>query len=614
MGIKSSTLLLFLISICICCYCSKKESEPVVAKVGNTKITVAEFHDRYEFSPQFMQTKDKEQNKRKFLISLLGEKAFAEEAYNRNLHKTEKFLTYSKQMEKEAIVEALFDKEITSKIEVTQDELKQAYVRSKRELEIQVLNFDDEGSALKAKQLITEGKSFPDVKRMLQTQDFISVDSVLTLPLKWGEAHPGIEDAAYGLKVNEVSEPVAIQGRYFILKLINQKKEIFLTEHDFYSQVPSLKKVIRRRRSSAMFDEFMGSVMEGKKLRVSHEVFDFVAAELEKIYFPENDQTPSDKAIPSKKEDETALSSAALADHLNDTFARFDDGSTWTIGDFIKSLSVGPFPVDKKSKDGFRRSLRRVIRRMAEFESLANKGYKLGLDKTAYVKYQSQMWNDSYLAQELRKIIIDTMKVSNAEIEHYYNSNSNKYIRPEMLKLQEILVDDKNLAQKLYRQIQQGKDMAKLARQYSKRDISRAKGGIAGFFTTQIWGEIGKVAANLKKGELGGPVKTEKNQFSVFKVIDKIPYGVTPLNQVHDDVKQDVLTDKRVRELDGYLTELCENYDINIYSAVYDTIKTFDISMMVLKRHFPNRFAAPPVTPLNTSHRWQNKMDTVFPK
>jgi len=391
MRIQNSILLFFIFSMCLCYFCSKQESEPVVAKAGNTKITVAEFQDRYEFTPQLVQTKDKERNKRKFLISLLGEKVFAEEAYNRNLHKTEKFQTYSKQMEKEAIVEALFDEKITSKIEVTQDELKHAYVRSKRELEIQVLNFENEDSALKAKQLITEGKSFHDVKRMLQTHDFISVDSVLTLPLKWGDGHPDIEDAAYGLKLNEVSELVSIQGQYFILKLINQKREIFLTEHDFYQQVPSLKKTIRRRKSSAMFDEFLGSVMDGKKLRVSHEVFNFVAAELEKMYFPENDQTVSDRPMPSKKGTEAALPSGSLADHLNDTFARFDDGSTWSIGDFIKSLSVGPYPLDKKSKDGFRKSLRRTIRRLAEFESLAKKAYKLDLDKNAYVKYQSKM-------------------------------------------------------------------------------------------------------------------------------------------------------------------------------------------------------------------------------
>jgi len=75
------------------------------------------------------------------LISILGEKILAAEAYQRGWDQNEKFRTYSEQMENEAIVEALFEKEISSQIQISEDELKRAFFQSQSELDIQVLSF-----------------------------------------------------------------------------------------------------------------------------------------------------------------------------------------------------------------------------------------------------------------------------------------------------------------------------------------------------------------------------------------------------------------------------------------------------------------------------------------
>ena len=99
-----------------------------------------------------------------------------------------------------------------------------------------------------------------------------------------------------------------------------------------------------------------------------------------------------------------------------------------------------------------------------------------------------------------------------------------------------------------------------------------------------------------------------------FKLIDKKEKGVMPLDEVYGEVKKQALENKRNRELDKYLIQFSKKYSLELYPAVYDTIQTHDLSMLVVKRHYPNRLYAPPVTPLFKSFRWQNKMDKVFPK
>jgi parvulin-like peptidyl-prolyl isomerase len=615
MNEKSKPLknLLILFVFLIINSCARQEPEPIIARAGKTTIPLSEFRDRYEFTPHILLTKNKQRNKRQVLISLLGEKMLAEEAYHTNLTENEKFQTYSVQMEKEAIIEALFEKEVASNIQISDEEVKQAFMLSQSELDVQVLSFDHAEQAWEAKKQIDAGKSLHQVKREFQTDTFISADSVLTLTMKWGESHPKIEQVAFQLKPNEVSDPVEADGISFIIKLINKRANVLITEADYLREAPSIRKKIKQRKRAEMFTDFMHSLMAEKQVKVSHEIFNFVAGELEKFYPIEDTSTTSENIQRSMEFPLDSLKNENLADHLNDTFARFNDGSTWTVGDFIKKLSIGPFRLSYKSRESFRNSLRRAIRRMIEFESLAQKGREAGLQNRYYVRYQKKMWDDAYLAQQLQQAVIDTVTISNEEVKNYYNQHKNNYTGPEMVNLQEILVDDESLSHQLFQRIKNGEDIAKLAQKYNKRAISQRSNGIMGYFTTSSLGKIGETARSLKIGEIGGPVKTEKNQFSIFKILDKKEAGPLPLEEVWNSVKRDALSDKRIRAIDNFLVQLAAKYEIEINQTILDTLTTTDISMMVLKQHFPNRTAAPFVTPLQKSYQWQRLMHDVLP-
>lgn len=594
------TLVLIIIS------CTRPEPEPIVARAGKTTIPLPEFRDRYEFTPHILMTKDVQRNRKQVLISLLGEKILAEEAYHRKLTENEKFKTYSAEMEKEALVEALFEKEVASKIQISDEDVKQAFMLSQSELEVQVLSFDSMEQARKAKKQIDAGKNLHQVKREFQTDSFISADSVLTLTVKWGQSHPEIEQVAFQLQPDQVSDPVDADGISFIIKLMNKRTNVLVTEADYLREAPSIRKKIKERKRAEMFTDFMRSLMADKQVKVSHEIFNFVASELEKFYPIEDSSTTPENIQRSMELSLDSLKSESLADHLNDTFARFNDGSIWTVADFIKKLSVSPFRLSYKSRKSFRNSLSHAIRRMIEFESLARKGREAGLQRSNYVHYQKKMWDDAYLAQQLRQQISDTVTISEAEMRSFYDLHNNNYLGPEIVNLQEILVDDEALAHQIFQRMKSGEDISKLAQKYNKREISLKSNGVMGYFSTAALGKIGEAARKLKIGEMAGPVKTEKNRFSIFKILDKKEAGPLPYEQVREGVKRDALTDKRMRAIDQFLVRLADKYEIKINQAVLDTITTTEIGMMVLKQHFPNRMAAPLVVPLNQSHKWQN--------
>ncbi len=591
-------------------FCTEEPPEPIVAKAGKTTLPYSEFRYRYEMTPHILLTKNKKRNKERVLMSLLSEKILVEEALKRKMDRDEKYRTFVEQMRKEAIVEKLFDEEIASKIKVSEAEIKKGYILSQSKLTLEVLTFDDAQRAKLAKAMIDSGKTLTEVKQALETDMFISADSVLTLEMEWGQSHPDLEEVAYSLKPFQVSEPVFVDGKYFILKLVDRKTNILLTESDYYSKKPSIRKTLLRRKRTEKFNEFMRELMEKKTVRVSHEIFDLVASGLEKAY---GIQDSLQKKKPKQRDiTPAALRQPELADHLKDTFARFNDGSTWTVEEFIKKLSVGPYHLNFSSREKFRRSLRRAVKRMTEFETMAKKGESLGLDKTYYVKYQTKMWGDAFLGRRLRNMVVDTVSISSDEIKDYYEKHKNKYKQPALINLHEILVDSKPLADKIYRQILQGADMKELARKYNKRQISIKSAGITGYFTPKAFGKVGEAAMKLNIGDISKPVKTEKGQYSVFKVLDKREAGPAPLASVWNDVREDALTEKRWAALDNYLAKLGKKYPLEINTSVLDTLTTYDLNMLVLKRHYANRSAAPFVTPMLQTPNWQRITENLL--
>jgi foldase protein PrsA len=604
-AIVSGLLLLFA--------CSRPEPEPIVARAGKVTIPLSEFRTRYEFTPHLQQTRDAERNRRNALAALLGEKLMVAEAQRRGWQRAEKFQAYAAQMEKEAIIEALFEREVTSQLKISEDEIQQGLARSKFDLELQVLGVKNEVQALAVKKELAAGKSLDRIARELQQQAAISADSLTTLTLRWGQAHPLLEEAAYHLQPNEISDPIEVDGNFFILKLIERKGRALITESDYLQQRNTVVETLRSRKRAELFSNYLGSLMADQEVRVSHQVFDLVANELEKFYF-DADSLAKSRPLPQSLEAPLdSLPNMDFAAHLDEPFARFNNGTIWTVSDFLKKLIIGPYPLNFKSREALRKSLRFQIRRMIEFESLAARGKSLGLERSYYVKSQTKMWGDAYLAQQLRQALVDTVTVADHEVQQYYATHSDRYVQPEMIQLQEILVADEALAQALHQRIQAGEDMGKLARRYSLRGIGRKSDGVLGYFAPSALGRLGEAAQKLAIGELGGPVKTETNQFSVFKVLDKKTAGPASLAEIQTAVTRDALEEKRAKVLAEFLAQLAQQYPVRIHQAILDTVRTNEVNMLVLKQHFPNRTIAPLITPIRDADRYLLKQPPTRP-
>ena len=236
---------------------------------------------------------------------------------------------------------------------------------------------------------------------------------------------------------------------------------------------------------------------------------------------------------------------------------------------------------EKKKKELRKKALDYLINRELLYYEAKKKGIKVPekqidkLIKELEKRYKSRENLEKMLKEtgitlkqfreELKKrLMIDkllskyvSVKLTDKQLEEYYQKNKYKFKEPEALKIRYIYIKvdpskpkgrqiARERAEKAYKEIISGKDFGDVAYRYSD-DLSRIKGGEIGFvhkgrFEKKVEEEIYK----LKVGQISKIIETELG-FHIIKVEGKRPSRIVPFKQIKDKLKKE-LTEKLKRE------------------------------------------------------------------
>lgn len=383
-------VLLFLFLVCFLNSCNKESKEPVVAKVDDRIITASEFRTRFAVTPYFGQFPDDPQVKTLAMASMIGEKLLAEEAERKKLDQTDRYRIVFREMEKEAVIEELLHR-MFADIEVSPEEVRRGFEKSKRVLEVEELVFDNEEEAMAFKNKLTAGQALEKFGASKYT-------------IKWGDSDPNVEEVLWNLQMGEISEPIEFKNHIYLFRVASEQSSPHGSQSDYLQKAPVIRKVLSKRKKQKAYEKFFHEMMAGKQTKVPAEIMTYIAEQLEEAWeIPSTTDEDSTFLQPALMTDsDYRLAAARLTERLNEKFITFDDGSYWTIGDFLGNLRYGPYPLNYSSKAAFRASLRNMSIMMMEQEYVAKEGYRKGLDKTYNVKNEVRQWMDSFLADQMR--------------------------------------------------------------------------------------------------------------------------------------------------------------------------------------------------------------------
>ena len=207
----------------------------------------------------------------------------------------------------------------------------------------------------------------------------------------------------------------------------------------------------------------------------------------------------------------------------------------------------------------------------AATEAQMEKRYQTALKQQGFTDEEVRTGLKLRLIQEkvFKKVTSDT-KVSDDDVKAYYDKNKKQYetpAQPPSRDVRHILVAKKALADNIYAQLQAnpGK-FAKLAKKYSL-DTSSAKNGGKLPPGTAVKGrlvpEFEKVAFSIKQNVISKPVKSQVG-WHIIEALGPVKAGTpaepTPLSQVKEAIRQQLLSQNQQKEMDKWLSGMKKDY------------------------------------------------------
>ena len=165
------------------------------------------------------------------------------------------------------------------------------------------------------------------------------------------------------------------------------------------------------------------------------------------------------------------------------------------------------------------------------------------------------------LQQKLtQKVTEDAKKVSDKDIEAYYEKNKKRFAQPERRDLRVVLTKTEAKAGQAKRALDSGQPFKKVVKRYSIDEASKSQAGLLPAVSEgQQEKAFDTAIFDATKGELEGPVKTQFGWY-VFEVEKVTEASQQTLEQSKETIKNLLRSQRQQKALDAFIKSFREDY------------------------------------------------------
>ena len=165
------------------------------------------------------------------------------------------------------------------------------------------------------------------------------------------------------------------------------------------------------------------------------------------------------------------------------------------------------------------------------------------------------------LQQKLtQKVTEDAKKVSNQDVEEYYDKNKKRFAQPERRDLLVVLTKTKAKADQAKKALDDGQSWKQVVKRYSIDEASKAQGGkLPAVSKGQNEKALDDAVFSARKGEVEGPVKTQFGWY-VFEVQKVTPASQQSLEESKETIRNLLRSQGQQKALDSFIKDFRENY------------------------------------------------------
>ncbi len=171
------------------------------------------------------------------------------------------------------------------------------------------------------------------------------------------------------------------------------------------------------------------------------------------------------------------------------------------------------------------------------------------------------------VSERIFESVTKDVKVSDADVQSFYEKNAAQFSTPESREVRHILVKTKVLADQLAAELKAGAAFAVLAKKHSTDTGSKATGGKLTITRGQTVAPFDKQAFALAKNEVSAPVKTEFGYHLIEPLSEVKKADKAPLKEVENDIRQQLLQTKKNEAMTKWVDDLKKEYEDKVSYA-----------------------------------------------
>jgi hypothetical protein len=402
------TLLLLPMMHLINCSTEIEVEQRAIATVGDRVIDWKLVKRSFHLNPKWgkgLTNREAYQNQLDYLID---QKLLAQEAVSRGIYKDEFLMARLKFIKEKEMIKELYRREVSSNIEITDQEYRQAYKRSKIRVQFEFVSTPDFDNAVGyLKEL--ESSKVNEIYLMAP-----AIEEKGTSPMfGFGDLATEIEEVIFEMKPGELKGPIKVGNEYMVFKLIDGLKEKFMSESDFAENKSRIRKVLFERRSRKISDGYIYNILKNDEIFINPETFFPLSEHFSQYVSNKNSENPFPLYLDNK---EIKTAQGNLEEISDQVLAKYKGGE-FTVGEFLLKLLSMPRGI--RPQVNMAPQLKKAIAISIRNDYLAQQAYKQGLDKTANVKYETEIQSDEILSRWLLKEMKKKLQVSEAEMNDF---------------------------------------------------------------------------------------------------------------------------------------------------------------------------------------------------
>jgi len=226
-------------------------------------------------------------------------------------------------------------------------------------------------------------------------------------------------------------------------------------------------------------------------------------------------------------------------------------------------VAMSKFPAEKRGQFYSEEGKKQLLDHLISFELIYNDALEKGLEQDETYLSELETYKKEILTQVGITKILAGVTVTDQEVEDYYTANKANFKTEGAITAKHILVETEEKAAEIRTELENGKDFAEAAEEYSMCP-SKAEGGSLGQFSRgQMVPEFENAAYSLEVGVLSEPIRT---QFGVhiIKVEGKQDDILKSFDEVKDSIKNNLLGERHNFKFLEYSESLKSKYYIEV--------------------------------------------------